>query len=427
MFSGSIGRTFQLGVKNLMLHPLRSLLTCLGIFFGVAAVIIMLAIGEGASWEAQQKYKALGVNNILVTTVKPPEVANQAQQSSWTPQVYGLEYNDADAIAATLPAVKVVVPVRELTKKVRHGENEITAAIFGTHPRYPELTNLEVGEGRWLVDADSDHKRNVAVVGAKLARRLFPFDSPIGQPLRMGTESFKVIGVLRDIKTSGEGPNERISDGVIVPLTALRTWFGELEVKSGQGTREFKRVQLQEIKVQVDGEGDQLEDNVVRTAGALRTLLKKRHKKKDYRIEVPLELLRQSKKEAELWQVFLAVIAGISLLVAGIGIMNVMLATVTERTREIGIRRALGAKRSHIVSQFLVETIVLACAGGIAGILLGFGGAEIAESLLEKRTIVIPHFAFLAFGISAAVGIVFGMYPAWRAAQMDPVEALRHE
>ncbi len=427
MFQGQIARTFRLGVKNLLLHPLRSLLTTLGILIGVAAVIWMLAIAEGASWEAQQKIKALGSNNILVQSRKPPDL-DQQSSSFFSVSSYGLKYADADAIAATLPAVRVVVPVRAVPKAVRNGDRSMTATLYGTDPRYPEVAGLTVDEGRFLTRLDLEQTRNVAVLGAGLAKELYPLESPVGKPLRVGTESFRVVGVLADTGGSGNDASSSISaSGVLVPLTAQRSWFGELTVKQSQGSREMELVQLHEIAVQIQGEGEELESNVLGTAAALRALMKKLHTKVDYEIQVPLEQLYVAKEQARIWQFVLGFIASMSLVVAGIGIMNVMLATVTERTREIGIRRALGAKRRHIVAQFLVETVVLSCAGGLAGVVLGVLGPGVVEWLLDKKTIVEPVFAVLAFTVSAGIGIVFGLYPAWRAAQMDPVEALRHE
>jgi len=417
-------RTIKLGFKSLMLHKLRSALTALGILFGVSSVIAMLSIGEGASFEAQEKIKALGSNNILLESRKPPEKENQQSQgTSFSAQEYGLTYDDAIAIAETLPAVEVVVPIRSIPKRVRFGSRVVNAQVMGTVPTFAAVTGTRLAHGRFLSRVDLERKRNVAVLGAELARKLFPLTDPIGKPIRIGAESFRVIGELAPPGGANDASASATATGaVFVPLSAARSFFGELTVKVSSGSREFERVQLHRIQVRVDDPG-----NVLDTSTALRALMRKRHKEIDYAVEVPLELLRRAEEIKRTFNIVLGSIAGISLLVGGIGIMNVMLATVTERTREIGIRRALGARRGHIVAQFLVETVVLSCLGGLLGILLGIAIPGLVEYWTSQKTIVRPVFAALAFGISAGVGIVFGLYPAWRAAQMDPVEALRHE
>ena len=425
MITSSFGRTFKLGVKSLLLHKLRSLLTTLGIFCGVASVIAMLAIGEGGSYAEQQRIKALGSNNIILKSLKPPETqSEQNSGSSRSALAYGLTYDDAEAIQETLPAVRVVVPVRKFPKKVRYGEHVMTSTIYGTHPRFMAVTNLQaVNEGRFLVRRDVERKRNVAVLGSSVARTLFPLENPLGKSVRIGKEAFRIVGVLARPDSGGsESPATETANGVFIPLSAARSFFGELTVKISSGSREFERVQLHTIQVQVARNED-----VVPTARAVASLLAKRHPKDDYEIEVPLEMLRMAKEANRTWSWVLASIGGISLLVGGIGVMNVMLATVTERTREIGIRRALGAKRHHIISQFLVESVVLCCLGGLLGILGGITLPAIIEYYSNMKTIISPIFPVIAFLISAGVGVVFGLYPAWRAAQMDPVEALRHE
>lgn len=417
-------RTVRLGVKNLMLHPLRSFLTTLGITIGVSAVICMLAVGEGASYEAQQKIKALGSNNILLRSVKPAELET-AQQSSYTPQNYGLRYDEVEIIRDTMPAAKLVVPVRELNKTTGYGEFQTNVPIYGTTPDWLHVSGVSLREGRFIVADDGRYRRNVCVLGTHVVETLFPFEDPIGKDVLVAKKSFRVIGIYgpKD-STETSGLN---ASGIVVPIESAREYFGELEIRTSAGSREFKMVQLQEIKVQIAGEGSLLEDNVIATAASTRQLLELLHDKQDYLIDVPLEKLQAAKEQAQIWQIFLGVIASMALVVAGIGIMNVMLATVTERTREIGIRRALGAKRRHIVSQFLVETVVLSCAGGLLGVGLGVIAPKIVEASAGMKAIFEPQFAILAFTISAGVGMLFGIYPAWRAAQMDPVEALRHE
>ncbi len=431
MFHGPLGRTIRLGITNLKLHLLRSILTGLGILFGVAAVILMLAITEGKSETALRQFRELGSNTIVIVTKKPPEMEEEQQSASFfSVQDYGIEYADCDAIVKTLPAVKVVVPVRSIPKLARRGPRTASVPVFGTVPGYDGIAGLVLREGRFLARRDLERKNNYAVLGAKIARTLFPFETPVGKTIRLGTESFRVVGVLSSPDQASSSQAATLAaDAVLVPVSAARAFFGETTTKTTGGAREIEAIELHTVRIEVEGTQEELNANVLATARALRTLMKGRHKKKeDYQIIVPLELLQQQEEQARNWQIVLGFIAGISLVIGGIGIMNVMLATVTERTREIGIRRALGAKRKHIVAQFLVETIVLSCGGGLAGVLVGVGGATLIDYARDDVEAIIRwEFALLAFSVSALVGMVFGVYPAWRAAQMDPVEALRHE
>ncbi len=244
-------RTIKLGIKNLLLNKLRSFLTMGGMFFGVASVIAMLAIGEGASYEQQEQIRALGSNNIMVESVKPPQDENQ-QGSMWNAQDYGLTYEDAEAIAETLPRIKVVVPVREIPKRILFNQQVVQVSILGTLPKYMDVTNIRMAEGRFLVQEDVDRKRNVAVLGSELAKRISPLGSPIGRPVHIGSEVFHIVGILQ---APGEGKGGKAAtqarNGIFVPLSAARAFFGELIVKSGTGSREMERVQLHRIQVNV--------------------------------------------------------------------------------------------------------------------------------------------------------------------------------
>jgi putative ABC transport system permease protein len=240
--------------------------------------------------------------------------------------------------------------------------------------------------------------------------------------LNVSGNRFVVIGVFEYLGRASGAMGPSYDEAVFVPMSTSRAWFGDLRMKRSGGAMEITQVELHEIKLRVTDP-----DLVIDTARVIRQMLGDSHAQRDYSITVPLELLRQAEEQHRIWSIVLASIAGISLLVGGIGIMNVMLATVTERTREIGIRRALGAKRRNIVSQFLVETLVLSCCGGLLGVALGMLIPTIVERFAEMKTLVRPEHPMMAFSISALTGVVFGLYPAWRAASMDPVEALRHE
>ncbi len=416
-------RTFRLGIKSLMLHKLRAALTMLGMLFGVFSVIAMLAIGEGASYEAQQQIKALGSTNIIVRTQKPPESEQDTSGGSmWSAKFYGLKYRDADRIRDTLPSLEMVIPVRETRREARNGANWYPTDMLGTLPLFAEVSALRVSEGRWLTAVDEVRQSNVAVLGALAARALFPLEQPLGKTLLAGSDRFEVVGVLEyQGLSNARGPT--LDQCIFVPISTSRAWFGDIQTKMTGGSFERTGIELHEIKARVRSEAEVLD-----TARVVEDMLRQTHPEKDYEVIVPLRLLMQAEETKRIFNLVLGAIASISLLVGGIGIMNVMLATVTERTREIGIRRALGAKKKNIISQFLVETIVLSGTGGLLGVALGVTSPLFVRLIDPSRiTVTKPEHVLMAFGISAIVGIVFGLYPAWRAANMDPVEALRHE
>jgi putative ABC transport system permease protein len=422
--------TIRLGVKSLMLHKLRSSLTMLGIIFGVCSVIAMLAIGEGASYEAQEAIKKLGSNNILIRSLKPPEAARQ--QSGGGPRgmnlKYGLTYDDGARLQSTIPGVVRVLPMRIIRENVRFQQNEIPCQVVGTLPFYTEVTGASLVRGRFLAYADELHQENVCVITTGLARRLFPFQDPLEHAVKIDAFYYRVIGIVQERNQpeqrsqSGKMEGQPLDNNVYIPLGASRTRFGEILMRRTAGSFEAEEVQLHQVTVQMRDLA------AVETADPqVKTLLGKFHEQNDYEIIVPLQLLRQAERTKQIFNIVLGSIAAISLLVGGIGIMNIMLATVTERTREIGIRRALGAKRSDITMQFLVETVVLSVGGGLIGVVVGVIAPIVVSHLSEMKTIVTLWSVLLAFGISGAVGVIFGIYPAKAAAELDPIEALRHE
>ena len=418
----SLGRTIRLGVGSLMLHKLRSMLTTLGLLFGVSSVIAMLAIGEGASAEAQDQIRQLGSQNVILRSIKPSDDFASTQSSRVVS--YGLTEEDLARVQQTFPGVASVVPVREIFEEVRHEDRAFNPRVLATLPVYRNVTNRVVSEGRFLADEDERSIANVCVLTDEIARYLFPFQSPINREVKIGADYYTVVGtVLSRVRQASDAPMEGMSTAeVYIPLETGRKWYGNMQVKIRSGSREMEEVDLHEIVIEVDAP-----ENVPLVAAAAREMLGRNHNEPDYEIVVPLELLLRAEETKRIFNIVLGSIASISLLVGGIGIMNVMLATVTERTREIGIRRALGAKRRHIVTQFLVETVVLSVGGGILGVALGLLIPSLVENFADMRTIVTPSAPLLAFAISAGIGVVFGLYPAWRAAMMDPVEALRHE
>ena len=423
-------RTMQIGTKSLLLHKLRSVLTMLGIIFGVCSVIAMLAIGEGASKKAQDEIKKMGSANIIVRAVKPPEDTKAVSSTSGRGSVveYGLTYKDAGRIQATIPGIRHVLPERHIRENVRFFRNEVPGQVVGTYPIYKEIAGLDTLRGRFICDTDDLHQNNICAISSGLARRLFPYQDPLDQEVKVGAHYYQVVGLVRETSTedkrpqSGDVTGQPLDNNVYVPLSAARSRFGETLIRRSAGSQEQERVQLHRITIQF------MDPSLVETAvPQIEALLNKFHAKRDFELIVPLQLLRQAEETKRIFNIVLGSIAAISLLVGGIGIMNIMLATVTERTREIGVRRALGAKQKDITSQFLVEAMVLAIGGGVIGVALGVLTPAIVSQLAKMPTIVTPISVLLAFSTSAAVGIIFGWYPALRAARLDPIEALRHE
>jgi putative ABC transport system permease protein len=422
-------RTIRLGVRSLWLHRLRSFLTVLGIVFGVCSVIAMLAIGEGASYEAQEQIKNLGSQNIILRSIKPPEEQKVSDKGSQSYVLqYGLTYSDVQRIRATIPGVSVVLPARNIRDYVWNISRRVDCDIIGTVPWYPELRNQRVSSGRFFTDLDMTARSSVCVIGAEMVPALFPMESPLGKHVRVGGDYFQVIGVMEPRsqiagnETGVADSSKSAANHMFMPLDTAKLHYGDVLMRRRSGSFEAERVQLHEVTVKVESL-----ENVTATSSAIQELLLRNHKKKDYDIVVPLELLKRAERTKQIFNIVLGSIAAISLLVGGIGIMNIMLASVTERTREIGIRRALGARRQDIVAQFLVETVLLAGAGGFIGVLLGIAIPFIITHTAEMRTIVTFWSPVVAFTISGLVGVIFGLYPAFRAANMDPVEALRHE
>lgn len=421
-------RIVQLGIKSLLLHKMRSGLTMLGIIFGVCSVIAMLAIGEGASYEAQEAIKKLGSSNIILRSIKPAQDSKTASTGRSYVNEYGITYADVTRLESTIPGIKRVLPLRIIRDEVRFNNLVQQAQIIGTHPIYAEMGNIELVRGHFLTETDELHRNNVCVLTVSLAENLFPYQDPLQEEVKIGADYLTVIGLVRERGTaekrpqSGQMEGQPLDNNLYVPLSTTKSRFGETIFKRSAGSYEAEKVQLHQVTVQFHSVED-----VEAAVPMIRTLFKRFHQKSDYELIVPLELLRQAEQTKRIFNIVLGSIAAISLVVGGIGIMNIMLATVTERTREIGIRRALGAKKQDIITQFLVETVVLSVGGGLIGVVVGVTTPMLVSQLTDMKTIVTPMSVLISFGISGAVGVVFGIYPASRAAALDPIEALRHE
>jgi putative ABC transport system permease protein len=418
----------MLGMKSLLLHKLRSGLTVLGIVFGVAAVISMLAVGEGSSRKAQRQFAELGATNIIYRSVKPSD-ETQASGGGRRGMVlnYGLKYDDYDRLLATVPTIKKALPIREIRKQIRYLSRALDGRVVGTTQEYADFNRLDIDKGRFLTASDNARYENFAVLAAETARTLFPYEDPIGQSVKLGSDYYTVVGVTKErAQSAGIGGSLSAQDfnkDVYIPLNTCKLRFGERLVDSRPGSFSVEETQLSQITLQVH-----TIEQVRPSAPIIEAAVAPKHPKKDVTMVVPYDLLMQAQATARQFSIILGTIASISLLVGGIGIMNIMLATVTERTREIGIRRALGAKQRDITIQFLIETIVLSGVGGVLGVCIGIGIPEILRYFAtDQEPVVTGKSVLMAFGISVGIGILFGLYPAQRAAKMDPIEALRHE
>ncbi|MEL7500787.1 MAG: ABC transporter permease [Planctomycetota bacterium] len=437
----NILRSFQLGVKSLLLQKLRAGLAALGIFIGTATVIWLVAMGEGVSYRAQQQILELGARNIIVRTVEP---SGDDESANSRVKKYGLLRKDLERIVSTIPSIEDAIAMRETKFELRYKEKTVDTKLIGCTEKHLDMNRLEIARGRWLNARDKGDK--VIVLADQCSKKLFPFENPIGKTIWVGSEFYTVIGQTKPrVASAAIGGSLDARDfnlDAYIPLETFRTRVGDWVMRrtnsGGAFPFEGEIVELSQITVRVK----EIED-VPETAAIIESMLKQFHKSEDYAVVVPQELLEQAERTRAMFNVLLVVIAGISLLVGGIGIMNIMLATVTERTKEIGIRRAIGAKRGDIIQQFMVETLVLTGTGGLLGVVFGLCVGPLFHGIKDSIVLFFPDLLppivhtlepriaawsiVLSLVISLGTGLVFGIYPARKAAMMDPIEALRHE
>ncbi|HEV8384016.1 MAG TPA: ABC transporter permease [Candidatus Acidoferrales bacterium] len=408
---------FHLGLQNLLLHKLRSLLTMLGMIFGVAAVVAMLSIGAGAQQQVMAFIEQLGVRNLIVEAKEAVAWDDLEKVRKISP---GLTFRDHRVIRANVTGIsastprKRIIPSRMFPKPQRE-----VPVVYGVEPAYQRIAGLKVVAGRFFDSSENDRAASVCVLGEATRASLFGQDNPLDKFVKANDQWFRVIGVVApqvSLQTDISGvPAQDRNNMIYVPLKAA---FFRIEDNRSEMKDEIDGIYLQ-LEPQADS---------IRTAEVVRGILNASHRNAgDFSVIVPAELLAEQKRTQRIFDMVMVAIASISLLVGGIGIMNIMLASILERTREIGVRRAVGARQRDIVRQFLIEAILISFVGGMVGIAFGFGMSGLIARLAGWTTIVTPASVALAFLVSVSVGLIFGIYPATKAARLDPVEAIRYE
>ena len=405
----------RLAISGLLDHKFRSFLTMLGIIFGVASVIAMLSIGEGAKREAIAKYQDLGVNNIIVREKKLSDQELEEVRAKFSP---GLNLQDAVVIKEIVPGVSKIASQAEINTDVKYADKSLKSTIIGVTPEFLDMMNYQIDRGELIQQLQYDSRLRVCVIGMGVANALFQKDNPIGQMIKIEDQWLEVIGVLASktlfTETVGELAARDLNTDVYIPLSTFLTRFPRQNVLENQ---------IQQITVQVENS-----DRLVESSKLIDEIIKRHHfNNEDYGIVIPYELLKQEEKERQIYNFLLGAIAAISLIVGGIGIMNIMLATVMERTREIGIRRSIGARKADIMSQFVTEAVVISITGGIIGVLLGVTLSLTVNLFTDVSTYIRGYSILIAFAFSVIVGIAFGYLPAKNAANLKPVDSIRYE
>ena len=405
----------RMGLEGLRVHKLRSILTMLGIIFGVGAVIAMLSIGEGAKREALEKYKFLGVNNIIVRDKSLSDKELEEVRAKFS---RGLSLKDAEAIRTIVPTVEAVAPQAEIELEAKYEDKSVKATIVGVTRAYIQILNYAPTLGEFLSRDHHERRMRVCVIGADVAKKLFPVQSPIGKRIKVDDQWFEVIGTMGSktlfTETVGELAARNLNQDIYIPLSSFLFRFTKENALASE---------INQLTLKISAT-----EKLLESASIIRRILERRHhENEDFDLVIPFELLKQEEKERRIYNMVLGSIAAISLLVGGIGIMNIMLATVLERTREIGIRRSLGARRKEILTLFMIEAVGLSLIGGLLGVFLGVTLSLVISFFAEFSTAITPISVFVAFGVSGAVGIIFGTFPAKRAAEINPIEALRYE
>jgi len=411
--------------QNLLLHKARSSLAILGIIFGVASVICMLSISEVARHDVLSRIERMGLNNVILDSVKPEDVRQRekaSSQRSWYSS-YGVTRNDLEILQDSLPVIETIVPMRILLKDITAGLKKADIAVVATNPAYPEVMAHGLRRGRFIVPVDEARGFPACVLGYSAAKTLFPLSDPIGETVKIEGHPFEVVGVMeRKGQTGSHSVLSNPDNTAYISFDTSFLRFGDLQVRQGEGSSEATKLEMNRAVLRVKHR-----DHLVPVAQAVGNLVETRHKQKDVQVSIPFALLQERRQAEQIFLWVMGSLAAISLLVGGIGIMNIMLANVAERRHEIGLRRALGATQSDIVRLFIFESMVLCTLGGLLGLAGGVGLANTVGTL-AGWTVRFQSIAFpLGLGVSLLVGLVFGTLPALKAAKLDPVLALRAE
>ena len=438
---------FTIALEALISNRMRSLLTALGIIFGVAAVIAMLAIGNGTQQELNEQMKLVGVNNVVITpiiqqkeeTINTENAANEKEKFS-----PGLRLQDAEAIRQIIPNIQKISPEIIFDTYIINNGIRRSAKLVGVEPVYFEIFNFSLSDGKMFNEKQIEQGSPVCIIGKSIKNRFFPTENPIGKRLKVGVQWLEVIGVLEQRLISDQSQsNLGIRDYNMDVYTPIQTVLVRYENRdliteqmirtaNSSGNEEEPESaakppsnyhQIDRMVLQVD----QTELLGVVSDVVSRLLERKHYGVVDYQIEIPELLLKQQRRSNELFNYVLGAIAGISLLVGGIGIMNIMLASVLERIKEIGLRLSLGAKKSDIVYQFMFESVLISITGGILGIILGITLAYVVSHFANIKTVISLSSILISFGVAASIGLIFGITPAQRAAKQNPINSLRYE